>query len=64
MYLEAASQIEEVATHINEYVRLHENFLKMLAIQNSLFGNSVPGILAPARKIINEGKLMKVNFND
>ena len=52
--------MEEVAAHINEYIRLHENFLKMLTIQNSLFGNSVPGILAPARKFIHEGRLMKV----
>lgn len=32
----------------------------MLEIQNSLTGQRVPGILAPARKFIHEGKLMKV----
>ena len=55
----AASQIEAIAEHINEYIRQHENFNKMLSIQNSLTGQA-PGILAPARKFIREGKLMKL----
>jgi len=53
--------VEEVAVHVNEYIRLHDNFLRMLNIQNSLYGHSVPGILAPARKFIHEGKLLKVS---
>lgn len=32
----------------------------MLSIQHSLTGPAVPGILAPARNFIHEGKLMKV----
>lgn len=56
----AAAQIESVASHINEYIRQHENFNKMLAIQNSLSGQTVPGIIAPARMFIHEGKLTKV----
>ena len=56
----AAVQIEAIASHINEYIRQHENFNKMLSIQNSLTGQT-PGILAPARKFIHEGKLMKVS---
>jgi len=59
--LDAAAQVEEVAVHVNEYIRLHDNFLRMLNIQNSLYGHSVPGILAPARKFIHEGKLLKVS---
>ena len=56
----AAAQIESIASHINEFIRQHENFSKMLEIQNSLTGQRVPGILAPARKFIHEGRLMKV----
>lgn len=55
----AAAQIEAIAAHINEYIRQHDNFNKMLSIQNSLTGQ-MPGILAPARKFIHEGRLMKV----
>ena len=32
----------------------------MLAIQNSLTGQCIPGILAPGRKFLQEGRLMKV----
>ena len=34
----------------------------MLAIQQSLTGPTVPGILAPARNFIYEGKLLKVCY--
>ena len=56
----AATQIEAIASHINEYIRQHENFKKMLLIQNCLTGHTVPGILSPARKFVHEGRLMKV----
>ena len=61
LYTGAATQIESIALHINDYIQQHENFKKMLSIQNALSGQSVPGILAPARKFIHEGKLMKVS---
>ena len=56
----ASTEIAAVADHINEHIRQHENFNKMLSIQNSLTGNCVPGILAPGRKFLQEGRLMKV----
>lgn len=58
----AADQIESVASHINEFIRQHENFNKMLVIQNSLTGPTVPGILAPARRFFHEGRLMKICY--
>lgn len=58
-FSEAAKQVGEIAMHINEHVRQHENFQKMLAIQNS-FDSSAPRILAPGREFLKEGKLNKV----
>lgn len=58
-FTEAAHQVGEIATHINEHIRQHENFQKMLAIQNS-FDNSAPKILAPGRQFLKEGQLRKV----
>eukprot|EP00118_Oscarella_pearsei_P013496 m.108730 g.108730 ORF g.108730 m.108730 type:complete len:466 (+) comp37321_c0_seq30:357-1754(+) len=54
----ACHQIGQVTSHINEHIRTHENFRHMLRIQNSMSG--VGGILAPGRKFIREGRLMKV----
>lgn len=56
----ASAQIAAVASHINEHIRQHENFSKMLAIQSSLTGPCIPGILAPGRRFIQEGRLQKV----
>lgn len=56
----ATEQLEAIGTHINEYIRQHENFHKMLSIQNSLTGDSVPTILVPGRRFIKEGRLMKI----
>ena len=56
----ATEQLEAIGSHINEYIRQHENFHKMLSIQNSLTGDSVPTILVPGRRFIKEGRLMKV----
>ena len=47
LFLDAYDVITNVANHINECVRQHENFQKMLAIQNSFTGNKVPKILEP-----------------
>jgi len=57
---DACAEVSNVATHINECLRLHENFNKMLSIQNSLIGDSAPRILAPGRKFLREGLLSKV----
>ncbi|XP_048241780.1 rho guanine nucleotide exchange factor 39-like isoform X1 [Haliotis rufescens] len=56
---EATRQIAEIASHINEHIRQHENFQKMLTIQNC-FDSSAPKILAPGRVFIKEGTLNKV----
>ncbi|XP_038049889.1 rho guanine nucleotide exchange factor 39-like [Patiria miniata] len=57
---EAAARMTEVTYGINEYIREHENFQKMLLIQTSLTGGA-PRIIAPGRKFIREGTLMKVS---
>lgn len=57
---EAVHNVTEIATHINEHVRDHENFLKCLSIQNIL-GEDGPKIVAPGRKFIKEGQLLKVS---
>ncbi|KAJ8299561.1 hypothetical protein KUTeg_023621 [Tegillarca granosa] len=57
---EAATQVSEIATHINDHIRQHDNFQKMLSIQNS-FDSSAPKILAPGREFIKEGVLKKVS---
>ncbi len=60
----ASAQIAAVATHINEHIRQHENFKKMLSIQQCLSGPCVPGILAPGRKFLQQGRLMKVHWRE
>lgn len=57
---EATKQIGEIAHHINEHIRQHENFQKMLSIQKSL-DRSAPKILQPGRIFIKEGSLKKVS---
>lgn len=57
---EAAQQIGEIASHINEHMKQHENFQKMLSIQKS-FDSSAPKILAPGREFLREGVLKKVS---
>ena len=49
--IDACAEVSNVATHINECLRLHENFNKMLSIQNSLIGDSAPRILAPGELV-------------
>jgi len=55
----ALEQIEAVAWHINEQLREHENSLRMLDIQRSLVGGQ-PKVIAPGRKLLKQGLLMKV----
>ena len=56
---EALEQIEHVAWHINEQLREHENSMRMVDIQKSLSGG-FPKIIAPGRKLLRQGNLMKV----
>ena len=56
---EALEQIDALAWHINDQLREHEDSLRMLDIQRSLVGNC-PKILAPGRKLVRQGNLMKV----
>ena len=56
---EALEQIDNVAWHINEQLREHENSIKMIDIQKSLSGG-FPKIIAPGRKMLKQGNLMKV----
>ena len=46
---EAVDQIGTVAIHINENIRQHENYQKMLSIQNSFIREGSPKILAPGK---------------
>ena len=62
LFPEAGKQIGAVASHINEHIRQHENFNKMLAIQKSLAGPGAPRILTPGRIFIKDGPLKKVNL--
>ncbi|EDO43175.1 predicted protein [Nematostella vectensis] len=57
--MQATYEIAKVAEHINENIRQHENFQKMLSIQKCLTGEGAPKILAPGRFFIKEGPLLK-----
>ncbi|XP_063397965.1 rho guanine nucleotide exchange factor 39-like [Mytilus trossulus] len=57
---ESAQQVGEIASHINEHIKQHENFQKMLSIQKC-FDSSAPKILAPGREFLREGVLKKVS---
>ena len=56
---QALQQIGEVAQHIEERLKEHEMTKTMLDLQNSLAGGQ-PKILAPGRRLLKRGKLMKV----
>ena len=56
---EALKQIEDVAQHIEERLKEYEMSKVMLNIQKSLAGNQ-PNIIAPGRRLLKQGKLMKV----
>ena len=57
--LDACAEVSNVATHINECLRLHENFNKMLSIQDSLVGDSAPRILAPGMSYFHSNRYLK-----
>jgi len=57
----AYEEIANVTAHINECVRQHENFNRMLTIQNSFVGPKVPQILQPGRRFIRQGVLSKLS---
>jgi hypothetical protein len=59
----AAKQISTVAMHINDHIKEHENFQKMIEIQKSLEGSAAPKIVAPGRRFIKEGILRRVGDN-
>ena len=58
---QATAEIALTASHINNFIREHDNFNKMLQIQRSLSGNCAPKILGPGRKFIMEGPLKRVS---
>ena len=47
MILDTYCKLDEIATHMNECVRQHENFLTMLSIQNRFTGNQRPMLVVP-----------------
>nr|XP_022335356.1 rho guanine nucleotide exchange factor 39-like isoform X1 [Crassostrea virginica]XP_022335357.1 rho guanine nucleotide exchange factor 39-like isoform X1 [Crassostrea virginica]XP_022335358.1 rho guanine nucleotide exchange factor 39-like isoform X1 [Crassostrea virginica]XP_022335359.1 rho guanine nucleotide exchange factor 39-like isoform X1 [Crassostrea virginica]XP_022335360.1 rho guanine nucleotide exchange factor 39-like isoform X1 [Crassostrea virginica]XP_022335361.1 rho guanine nuc len=57
---EAVQKVSDIATHINNHIKQHENFQKMLSIQKC-FDKSAPKILTPGREFIKEGILKKVS---
>ncbi|XP_071955623.1 rho guanine nucleotide exchange factor 39-like [Antedon mediterranea] len=58
---EATQQVNTIAHNINEQLKEHDNFQKMLSIQNCMVGETAPKILAPGRRFIKEGALKKVS---
>ena len=49
-----------MAEYINEHLRVQENTRRIVEIQKSLTGQNLPPLVAPGRRIIREGRLMKV----
>ncbi|XP_033112808.1 rho guanine nucleotide exchange factor 39-like [Anneissia japonica] len=58
---EAAKRVSDVAHSINKQLKEHDNFQKMLSIQNCMVGDGAPRILSPGRRFIKEGALKKVS---
>lgn len=52
-------QVDALAWHINDQLREQENSLRLLDIQKSLVRGQ-PKIMAPGRKLLKQGNLMKV----
>lgn len=57
---DVCSRIDEMAEYINEHLRVQENTRRIMEIQKSLTGQNLPPLVAPGRRIIREGRLMKV----
>ncbi|GJQ70958.1 RhoGEF4 [Trypoxylus dichotomus] len=56
---ESLHMVEEAAKHIDSLVEERENSERLLGIQNSLI-NYTPQIIKPGRKLIKEGKVLKM----
>lgn len=57
---EAVKKVSDIATHINNHIKQHENFQKMLSIQKC-FDKTAPKLLTPGREFIKEGILKKIS---
>ena len=60
LFADVCSKIDEMAEYINEHLRVQENTRRIMEIQKSLTGQNLPPLVAPGRRIIREGRLMKV----
>ena len=60
LFEDVCSKIDEMAEYINEHLRVQENTRRIMEIQKSLTGQNLPPLVAPGRRIIREGRLMKV----
>eukprot|EP00735_Rhodelphis_limneticus_P014967 TRINITY_DN908_c0_g1::TRINITY_DN908_c0_g1_i2::g.16091::m.16091 TRINITY_DN908_c0_g1::TRINITY_DN908_c0_g1_i2::g.16091 ORF type:complete len:664 (-),score=187.68,sp/Q69ZL1/FGD6_MOUSE/31.84/3e-51,sp/Q69ZL1/FGD6_MOUSE/28.76/7e-21,sp/Q69ZL1/FGD6_MOUSE/43.48/4e-10,FYVE/PF01363.16/1.7e-18,FYVE/PF01363.16/4.2e-14,FYVE/PF01363.16/1.1e-20,RhoGEF/PF00621.15/2.3e-35,RhoGEF/PF00621.15/4e+03,PH/PF00169.24/1e-06,PH/PF00169.24/0.0063,FYVE_2/PF02318.11/0.02,FYVE_2/PF02318.11/0.0019,FYVE_2/PF02318.11/0.00011,zf-B_ len=56
---QALDGMKDVAELVNETIRSRENYEKLLQIQKAFIGEKVP-IVAPGRKFLKEGELLKV----
>jgi len=54
-------EVEKAADHINSLIQDHENMQRMLKLQNCLSGGK-PRIVMPGRRLLKEGKLLKVGL--
>ncbi|CAD5121071.1 DgyrCDS9608 [Dimorphilus gyrociliatus] len=57
----AVAEMSKVADHINNHIKQQDNAQKMIAIQKSLCGTSVPQLVQPGRIFLKEGDLKKVS---
>lgn len=56
---QALKSINSVATFVNEHISEHDQTMKILELQKSIFGLD-EAILQPGRKLIKQGKLTKI----
>lgn len=59
--LEAVVEMTKVADHINNHIKQQDNAQRMIAIQKSLCGTSVPQLVQPGRVFLKEGNINKVS---
>ncbi|RDD41506.1 putative protein tag-52 [Trichoplax sp. H2] len=57
---QSVEDITKVVEFVNEKIREHQDYDKVIMIQNKFKGNSAPNFVAPGRKLIKEGSLWKV----
>lgn len=60
LFSDALSEVEKATTHINNLVHYQENMQRVVAIQRCFTGGCKPVIVTPGRKLIKEGRLLKV----